>query len=67
MIKPGTLISLKPFLQVPGKELDIYMVLDVEPDPGDIQYYSLRYKVLSPNATIEYISYSAIFWYEAIA
>lgn len=67
MIKPGTLIALKPGLQVPGSKPDVYMVLVHEPDPEGIQYYSLRYKVLTPNGTIEYISSPAMFWYEPIA
>ena len=65
MFKPGTLIALKSFLMVPGKEPCVYMVLDCELDPGDLQYYSLRYKVLNPDGIIEHIS-NPSFWFEAI-
>ena len=43
------------------------MVLDCELDPGDLQYYSLRYKVLNPDGIIEHISNPSMFWFEAIA
>jgi hypothetical protein len=66
MFKPGTLIALKSFLMVPGKEPCVYMVLDCELDPGDLQYYSLRYKVLNPDGIIEHISNPSMFWFEAI-
>jgi hypothetical protein len=64
MFKPGTLIALKSFLMVPGKEPCVYMVLDCELDPG-VQHYSLRYKVLNPDGIIENIS-NPSFWFEAI-
>ena len=66
MFKPGTLIALKSFLMVPGKEPCVYMVLDCDLDPGDLQYYSLRYKVLNPDGIIENISNPSMFWFEAI-
>jgi len=65
MLKPGTLIAWKSFL-VRDKEPHVYMVLDCELDPGDLQYYSLRYKVLNPDGIIEYISNTSMFWYEVI-
>lgn len=62
MWKPGTLIAVKPQYREPEEEAYVCMVLD-----QDWKSYTLRYKILKPDATIGYINISAISAYEEVS